>query len=177
MKWEDLKLEDINNATLTVNKSLVEYQDADTGATKIEFHEPKTAKSKRTIPLIPSVVNELKGHKARQAQEKLFLGSSYNNEGLVFCTEDGKRLYPSNFSRTYRRILTNAELPYKKLHSLRHTFVSLLAESGEDIKTIQELVGHAKISTTADIYTHVFEKTKRKAVNNLENILRVDPKK
>ena len=136
----------------------------------------KTDKSKRTIPLIPVVVKALEIHSAQQAAEKLFFGKKYQKNKLVFCTEDGRPIWPSNFSEKYSQLLKSAGLEHKKLHALRHTFVTLLAESGEDLKIVQELVGHSSIAVTADIYTHVFERTKRKAVNHLEDILSADHK-
>ncbi|HHW61273.1 MAG TPA: site-specific integrase [Syntrophomonadaceae bacterium] len=175
LHWDDVELDEAE-PYLTINRTLVEVRDPETKTVTIEYQDPKTPKSRRTIPIIPMVAAELKSHRVRQAEEKLFFGKHYHDEDLIFCTEDGKKLWPSNFNRKYYKILSEADLKHRKLHALRHTFVSLLAEAGEDMKTIQELLGHAKLSTTADIYTHIFEKTKRKAVNNLEGVLKVDHK-
>ena len=64
----------------------------------------------------------------------------------------------------------NAGFEEVYFHSLRHTFASLLKENGEDLKTIQELLGHSVQSTTADIYTHVSPKTKKAAADKMDNI-------
>lgn len=176
LRWEDISLDDPENAYLTVNRGLVEVRHPETNKVTLEFQKPKTNKSQRVIPLIAQIVKDLKAHKAKQAEEKLFFGDKYMNNGLVFCTEDGRTLWPSNFNERYSKVLKAAGIEHKKLHALRHTFVSLLAESGEDMKTIQELAGHSSIAVTADIYTHVFERTKRKAVNHLEDILNINRK-
>ncbi len=175
LRWEDMDLENPAGAYLTVNRGLVEVRNPENNKVTLQYQQPKTEKSRRTIPLIPAVVKALETHSAGQAAEKQFFGKKYNkDEGLVFCTEDGRKLWPSNFNEKYSKLLKAAGIEHKKLHALRHTFVSLLAESGEDLKTIQDLAGHSSIAVTADIYTHVFERTKRKAVSHLEDILSAD---
>ncbi|MDQ0285665.1 site-specific recombinase XerD [Desulfofundulus luciae] len=56
-------------------------------------------------------------------------------------------------------------------HTLRHTFATLLLEAGEEMKTVQEILRHTRLSTTADIYTKVTEKLKKKAANKINDIL------
>jgi integrase len=72
---------------------------------KLEFSDPKTKASIREIPLIPSVVQELKRHKARQVEERLFWGQAYNKENLVFPTNFGTPLEPQNFYRKHCSII------------------------------------------------------------------------
>lgn len=117
------------------------------------------------------MVKALKSHKARQNEEKLFFGKSYHNENLVFCTEDGKRIWPRNFNRQYAALLKKAGVEYKKPHSMRHTFASRLIEDGEDLRNVQELLGHTMLSTTADIYSHVTERTKKKVMDRMSGLL------
>jgi integrase len=181
LKWSDIELDgdktwsddDLEGGKMHIQRSLCEVEDKETGKLKKEFQPPKTKKSNRIFPLIPEVVAVLKSHRAKQAEEKLFFGGEYHNEDLVFATEDGERLWPRNFHRSYTRHLKNAGIPHKKPHTLRHTFCTLLLEAGEELKNVQELVGHSRLSTTADIYSHVLEKQKKKAVEKLGSILAV----
>ncbi|MCL6560780.1 MAG: site-specific integrase [Firmicutes bacterium] len=172
LTWQDI---DFENGRLQVRRELVQVKkEGERIKRPLEFQEPKTEKSKRTVPLTKDVIKVLKAHKARQAQEKLFHGQHYQNNDLVFCTEDGKPIWPRNFHRRYTKLLKKAGLPHKKFHALRHTFASLLLEEGEDLKNVQELLGHASIVVTGDIYTHVLERVKKKAVDKLDRIVQVE---
>ncbi|NLH27815.1 MAG: site-specific integrase, partial [Syntrophomonadaceae bacterium] len=181
LKWSDIELDggktwsdnDLKGGKMHIQRSLCEVQDKETGKLKREFQPPKTKKSNRVFPLLPEMVAILKSHRKRQLEEKLVFGKEYHDEDLIFCSENGQRLWPRNFNRSYARHLKNAGIPHKKLHALRHTFCTLLLEAGEDLKNVQELVGHSRISTTADIYSHVLEKRKKKAIEKLGNILAV----
>ena len=63
------------------------------------------------------LVKVLKSHKARQDEERLFFGTTYHDEGLVFCSEDGKRIWPRNFHRQYTRLLKKAGIAIRS-HTL-----------------------------------------------------------
>jgi integrase len=171
LMWSDF---DWTAPNFEIKRELVAIKDDTTGKYYLDFQLPKTVKSQRTIPMTEDMVKVLKAHKARQAEEKLFFGKSYHNENLVFCSEDGKRIWPRNFNRQYTEILKKAGIEHKKPHTMRHTCASLLLEAGEELKNVQEILGHSKISTTADIYAHVLEKTKRKSLDKLSGIINVD---
>ena len=71
-------------------------------------------------------------------------------------------------------LLKKAGVEYKKPHSMRHTFASRLIEDGEDLRNVQELLGHTMLSTTADIYSHVTERTKKKVMDRMGGLLNVE---
>jgi integrase len=171
LKWDDI---DWKAPNFEIKRELVAIKDETTGKYFLDFQLPKTAKSQRTIPMTEDMVKVLKSHKARQNEEKLFFGQSYHDENLVFCSEDGKRLWPRNFNRQYTSLLKQAGIEHKKPHTMRHTCASLLLEAGEELKNVQELLGHSKMSTTGDIYAHVLEKTKKKALDKLNGMINVD---
>lgn len=170
LMWSDI---DFTVGVFEVRRNLVVIKDDTTGKHHLDFGPPKTPKSKRIIPMTPALVKVLKSHKARQNEEKLFFGASYCDEGLVFCSEDGKRIWPRNFQRVYYSLLERAGVQHKKFHTTRHTFASMLIEDGEDIRNVQEMLGHSMMSTTADIYSHVIEKTKKKVMTRMQGLLDV----
>jgi 5S rRNA maturation endonuclease (ribonuclease M5) len=134
----------------------------------------KSIKSQRTIPMTDDMIKILKAHKAQQNEEKLFFGKAYHDEHLVFCSEDGRRIWPRNFHRQYTSLLKKAGIEHKKPHTMRHTCASLLLEAGEELKNVQEILGHSNIATTADIYSHIRNKTKKKALDKLNRLIKVD---
>ncbi len=162
LKWDNVNLKE---GTIAVKENLVWI--AKKG---FVFQPPKTEKSKRVVPLPDDVLAELKRHKVRQAEEKLKIGAAYQDNGLVFCTEIGTPIIPRNFERKYKALLKKAGLTGVKLHSLRHTYATRLLELGENLKVVQELLGHSRISVTADIYSHVSPELKRCAAAKLNGL-------
>lgn len=128
--------------------------------------EPKTKKGRRTVPIPKMVAEFLLWHR-----DKLQKNGAYRKDGPVFPSKAGTYIWPRNFSRSFEELRAKLGLNGITLHGLRHTFATRLLELGEDMKVIQELLGHAKIGTTADIYAHVVEKMKRQAVSKLDEVL------
>ncbi|PKM82552.1 MAG: site-specific integrase [Firmicutes bacterium HGW-Firmicutes-14] len=156
---------------LTVSESLGRIE-IEPGKTALVFSEPKTASGQREVPLLPIVVQELKAYRARQAQEKLKLGSAYNNTDLVFTNELGQPVDPRTFLKIHKRIIKRAGLRQElTVHSLRHGFGTMLAKQGVNPKYLQILMGHADIRTTLQTYTHVDIEDKKKAVELLQAII------
>jgi integrase len=117
-------------------------------------------------------VTALRRHKAHQAEERLLLGQAYQDHGLVFCKEDGRPLNPKVFLVQFQRRLQRAGLPKVRIHDARHTFATLMLELGESPKTVQTLLGHSKIATTLDIYSHVSLELETRAVARLDAALK-----
>jgi integrase len=148
LRWRDLDLDD---GVLHVRQTLVRVgnHNATEGdrKTRLIFQEPKTEQSRRTIPIPEEVIEALKHHKARQAQERLLMGEAYLDNGLVFCQANGQLIDPRNFIRHFERLLKQAGVPRIRFHDGRHTFATLMLELGEAPKTVQTMLGHTNILT------------------------------
>jgi integrase len=149
LKWEDC---DLDNATVRVRRTLTR---TDNGR-RLALGEPKTKKSRRTVRLTQRAVEAVRSHQVRQAEEKLKVGSLYQNQGLVFAGEGGGLINPSNLrQRSFAPLLERAGLPPITFHDLRHTCASLLFQKNVHPKFVQELLGHASVAITLDTYSHM----------------------
>ena len=156
LSWDDVNF---NTGTISVSKSL--------SSTKSEgriITSPKTASSIRTIPLTSSLVHKLMQWKANQAEERLLIGEDYLKSDAVFTMLFGNRMRQEWLSDNLRKAANKAGVTGCSPHILRHTFASRLMESGVDIKTAQELLGHSSSRMIIEIYAHSSEDQKRKAV-------------
>ena len=128
---------------------------------------PKTKSSIRTIPLPTTLIPVFEEVKRTQNINKLKCGSSYKKEykNQIFLTEDGNLIYPTNLTHSWKLLLKRLDIPYKKFHSLRHTYATMQFEANVPLKTVSVLLGHASIDITADTYTHVLKKEKNKSAD------------
>ena len=150
LRWSDLSLEDPENATVSVGRTLTRV------GGRVALGEPKTKKSRRSIRLTPRAVETLKAHLERQLREIEVLGDRYEDRGLLFATDTGGPINPSNLrKRSLTPLLKKARLPRVRFHDLRHTCATLLLAKGTHPKFVQELLGHATIAITLDTYSHV----------------------
>jgi integrase len=166
LRWVDV---DFIKATVMVRRALVWR----TKGGGWYFTEPKTSRSRRTIPLPCSMSRALAEHKRRQSEERLKLGSEWQDHDLVFTTSIGTPLNISNLTRKhFKPALERAGLPRTiRLYDLRHTCATLLLSAGENPKVVSERLGHASITLTLDVYSHVLPDMQRAATEKLESLL------
>lgn len=151
LKWGDI---DWVHNTINVRRNVVKAYDPETKADRYFVGTPKTKSGYREIPLLPNLRKELRAIGGNSPNPDLFVvGNSYQPKAH------------SSIRETYLRFLKRHHLPGINFHGLRHTYATLLVESGGDIKTISELLGHSKVSLTLDLYVHPSVETKRKVVN------------
>lgn len=165
LQWKDV---DLTHGTVTVQRALIWRKGGGW-----YFEEPKTARSRRTIPLPVSLSKELREHKRRQNEERLRLGSAWEVNDLVFCTAFGTPLSLQNLSvRHFKPAIKAAGLPKTiRLYDLRHSCATLLLLAGENPKVVSERLGHASITLTLDTYSHVLPDMQRGAAEKLERVL------
>lgn len=134
------------------------------------FGTPKTKSSNRTILIGNTLVNILKRHKKHQIENKLKYGKHYTDSSFVCTKENGQPIYTDSLK--YLSRVVNYELKILfNFHSLRHTHATMLLESGANIKDIQQRLGHSKLATTMDTYSHVTNKLKQDSVDKFEALI------
>jgi integrase len=147
LRWQDI---DWTFERASVRQTLVRLRGTAT------FSEPKSQRSRRSIPLPPVLLDELRRLKDRQAESRRVYGRAYADHDLVFSQPTGKPLHGHNITqRDFRRVITRAGVPHIRFHDLRHASATLLLRQGTHPKVVQERLGHSGISVTMDIYSHV----------------------
>ncbi len=138
----------------------------------LQLDEPKTDKSRRTVPLPRSAVETLQAHRTRRLEEQQAAAGAWQEHGLVFTTEIGTPLEPRNVLRRFEVLAERVGLRGVTLHTLRHSAASFLLAAGTHTKVVQEHLGHSSYAITADIYSHVGPAQQREAADRLDQALR-----
>lgn len=135
------------------------------------WKQPKTRRSRRQIAVAPSVVTALWVHHAMQEKERLRVGSAWEDHQLVFSTHLGRPLSARNIYRAFQGLLEKGALPRIRFHDLRHTAATLLLAGRVNPKVVSEMLGHATVAITLDIYSHVLPDMQQDAAATLERLL------
>lgn len=155
---------DIENKTIKVARIILKKN------RKWVFGSPKTETSKRTIEIGDTLIAILKHHNVLQKENKLRYGEFYTKSDFV-CTKENGDLITTDSLKYLSRVV-NYELGINfNFHALRHTHATMLLEAGANIKDIQLRLGHSRLATTMDTYSHVTQKMKRESVQIFENII------
>jgi len=167
LKWKDV---DLNQTWLdeaggehAAGTAYVRQSAARVKERGVILQPTKNAKNRRAVILDEETVEMLRAHRGDQVLQQAELGSAWANEGFVFPTEDGRLSDPTNLTDAWKRLVTGVGLKKVRLHDLRHAHATILLESGVDLKSIQERLGHTTISTTANLYLHPGTKLQRAA--------------
>ena len=112
----------------------------------------------------------LKQYRAWQNTERLRLGDYYQDQGFVFAQDNGDPMHPDSVTTWLDRFSKRHGLPHVNPHAFRHTMASMLYFNGVDSVSISKRLGHAKVSTTADIYSHVIEEADKKNADILADV-------
>ena len=162
LEWEDI---DFDAATLTVARSVTTV--AGFGAVE---KEPKTESSKRVIAISDKLISVLMEYKGWYEQYRNDMGDRWQNSNRLFIAEEGGRIYPGTIDNWVHKICDEAGLPQRTVHSLRHTNITMQIAAGVPLVTVSGRAGHARTSTTTDIYSHFLKSSDKTAAEKLEKI-------
>ena len=162
LRWQAV---DFEKDTLTINHTVVG------GSRIVRKDSTKSYNSKRTYQLLPDIKTLLLKLKAQQEDYKLRLGSNYHDNDYIFKHPNGVLYRPDSLTRSFKRALARYGFPQMRYHDLRHSTASILVDKGLDINDIKEWLGHADISTTANIYAHISHRRKVSLAKSLEGSL------
>lgn len=157
LTWSDIHF---NDSTITIDKTFSKVK----GGTKIS--KPKTLASDAILPASDFILNALKRFRVYQKKKRLAAGLNVKSD-LIFSQLDGSKISYEIASRQVRTIFNECGIDYHGTHTFRHTFASILLDEGEDLKVVQEVMRHADISLTANLYGKLALKTKRRAVDEM----------
>lgn len=164
LQWKYI---DLNNGTMLIKQQLQLMKG--TGG-KYQLIQTKNSKG-RSITLPPTVINILNRIYLKQAQNKRHFWDEYDDNDFVFTDELGHHLHISTVYKSFKRVMDQIGSPKTRFHDLRHSYAVAAIKSGDDIKTVQENLGHATASFTLDIYGHVTERMKQDSANRMEQFI------
>jgi integrase len=170
LHWSAL---DWESATLKITHAVKRVRDRTETElrTRLMIGELKTARSRRTLFLTPELVELLRRHRARLAQERMAIGPAWREHDLIFPSALGSPLDPDNVSHWFSRICRRAGLGHWHLHELRHSGASLMLAQGTDLYVVSEVLGHSSVAITKDVYGHLVEGQKRAAATRMSQAL------
>jgi integrase len=170
LRWRDVDLE---RGTLRIERSLerVAIRTAQRVSYELAFKEPKSKRSRRTIPLPPFVIDRLRRHRLEQAERFLSAGAGRPDAETLVFEDDGRPWVPTTFGMLFARLRDAANLPKVRLHDLRHSYASLLLQSGADLKVVSTALGHSSVAITSDLYVHLAPVMLQSAAHRLDALI------
>jgi integrase len=117
------------------------------------------------------LVAALKAHRKCQLEQRLLAGPDWQDTGYVFTTSIGTHLDPSAPGADLDSLLVKAELEHARYHDLRHSAATFMLVQGVHPKVVADMLGHAKVGLTLDIYSHVLPSLQAEAAGKVEALL------
>ena len=164
LSWRDV---DVDNGVLRIHQQLLRVRG------QLRLGPVKTNAGRRDLPLLGLPRSALLQH----AELKILGAASHEwtAHDLVFTTRTARPVEPRNLARSFHRIIASAGLRPIRLHSLRHTTATLLKDLGVPPRDTMEILGHARIAVTMEIYTGADDASRRAALSKLSALFGTDP--
>ena len=174
LRWSDV---DLDRGTVAVTAGLVRVYkprgaDRQEGEPRshLELTEPKTERSRRRVELTGIALEALRRRRVAWAQERMAAANVWQDRDLVFCSPTGGYLHAARLTEQFTALLLRSGLPRIRFHDLRHTAATLMLRQGVHPKVASEMLGHATVSVTLDLYSHVTETMQRSAAEALNSV-------
>lgn len=163
LKWDKV---DFDNSRIYICNNVLYSPDRG-----IYEDTPKTAQSMRFVSLPEETINLLREYKLWQVEEMLRLGTYFKSQNFVFSQDDGRPMHPDSVTDWLKKFSKRHNLPHINPHAFRHTMASMLYFNNVDSVSIAARLGHAQVSTTANIYAHVMETADKKNADILSSVM------
>lgn len=157
---------DFDNSTILINAQL--QKDYSTG--KYVFVPYVKNDKARTIAPAASIMALLHEHKRKQASQRELAQEAWEESDYVFTNELGQHLKHVTVYKNYKRILATLGID-ARFHDLRHNYAVVALQSGDDVKAVQENLGHHTAAFTLDVYGHYTERMKRESAQRMETFI------
>ena len=169
LQWECV---DFTYGTILIDKQLRSLRSGVRGDKEKYALVPTKNGKERTITAAPFVMDLL--WKTRQAQDvnRKDFGSDFQENDLVFTDEIGSRVTPQALYRAFKLVVTELDMKDVRFHDLRHSYAVVSLKTGDDVKTVQENLGHATSSFTLDTYGHVTEQMKKDSADRMQAFIK-----
>ena len=163
LRWSDVNVQD---SCATIRRSLQRQR-----GSGLVFVEPKTARSRRTVPIPRETMAVLIQQQQTLKNERQHAGDAWHEHDLVFPSPTGRPRDMSYLSITFHRALRRAGLPKMRIHDLRHTAATHLLTNHVHPKIVQDLLGHSTIAITLDTYSHVMPALAKEASSLMSSLV------
>lgn len=140
------------------------WADVDLERGRLVIRKSKTRTGERTLNLPRFLIAALRAHQDRQRLDATLMPEGWNADGYVFPSQEGTRLWHGNLRGSYKRHLKASGVRPIRFHDMRHSCASFLLNEGVALKQVSEILGHAQVSTTSEIYWHVYNESQRGAL-------------
>ena len=167
LRWSDI---DFDCSTASIRRALQMQR-----GIGLTFVEPKSARSRRTLPLPAESLAVLAEQRRARETDRAAAGALWQETDLVFTTPIGGPRNPRNLSAPFQTALKRAGLPRVRIHDLRHSAATHLLTKGVHPKVVQDLLGHSTIAITLDTYSHVMPPLAKEASRHMSSLVSRGP--
>lgn len=164
LSWDQV---DFESRRLTISQQL--QKEKKNGAVYYIAPSTKSGKPRQIEP--PEIAFQyLRAERKRQTENRLAAGELWDNpDNLVFTNETGRHYSIFSFYKNFKRIAASIGRPDARPHDLRHTAATVAIASGADIKSVQDLLGHATASFTLNVYAHSSDQMKKDTAARMQS--------